>query len=338
MNKTIYRQTNSKWSKLPYPTKASSFGGNGCGACAVLHTIMERPKYWDWTPKDIQPYMKTLAVEGNGTLWAGIKEALEHFGMKNVKRFDSAAKISDVWKELNKKNRLGVLLMEGSYGGIIWTISRHYVCFKKYKVENGKHYFYIIDSGDRHNDGWFCYETQMKGCIFEITTCTLPKDYQDWILFYAKKYSHSKDVKQSKWEYKTGSPVSAYKKALEKYCGKTKKVDQSDCGWFVNTVVRAAGVDNDYKVIAGASDPFPSSKKMKVVHRGSKFPNSKRKPGQIIRYKKNNGSQHTLILTNNGYIAEAGREIRFPRRIKSTKYNNSSVNLKTLEVLEPKEG
>lgn len=178
MRKTIYRQTNSKWAKLPYPTKASSFGGNGCGACSVLHCIIEQEKYKNWTPKDIQPYMKQHAVAGQGTTWSGIETALKHFGMKNVKWFKRDAKMADVWKELNKKNRIGIILFSAGTGpdGTLWTSGGHYIAFTNYKYENGKHYLYMKDSGDRKHDGWYAYETSMKGRVPQVWTCTVPPE------------------------------------------------------------------------------------------------------------------------------------------------------------------
>ena len=45
MNKTIYKQADSRWGSKPYPTKASSFAGNGCGCCACTHLVIEQEKY-----------------------------------------------------------------------------------------------------------------------------------------------------------------------------------------------------------------------------------------------------------------------------------------------------
>ena len=45
MNSKIYRQADSRWGSLPYPTKKYSFAGNGCGCCACTHVIIELEKY-----------------------------------------------------------------------------------------------------------------------------------------------------------------------------------------------------------------------------------------------------------------------------------------------------
>lgn len=361
MNSKIYRQTNSKWNSLPYPTKASSFGGNGCGACSVLHCIIEQEKYKDWTPKKIQPYMKEHAVEGQGTTWSGIKEGLKHFGMKNVKWFDRSAPMSDVWTELNKKNRVGVILFvkTDGYGNIIrctgpdgtcWTAGGHYVAFLDYKIKDKKHYFYMKDSGDRKNDGWFCYETSMKGCCSQVWTCTVPKEvkeeepkkeetvkttYLKDMVAFAETLCHPLGTKKTKWEYETGAPLATYKTACKTYMHKTSKISMSDCGYFINTVARAKGPSDSTKTLAGTKEPFPKMEGYKVVFKGKKIPDSEIKRGRIVRYKTTNGRQHTLMLWDKGVVAEAGRESRFPVIHKSTKYNTSNVDFSTLEVLEP---
>lgn len=45
MNKNIYRQADSRWGKLPYPGRGYTLSGSGCGACAVLHCIIELDEY-----------------------------------------------------------------------------------------------------------------------------------------------------------------------------------------------------------------------------------------------------------------------------------------------------
>ena len=167
-NPTIYRQTDSRWASLPYPTKKSTFGGNGCGACAVLHCIMEMDKYKNWTPKDIQPYMKQHAVAGCGTTWAGIPTAMKHYGLKNVKE---CANMAAFWKEMAKGNHVAVLLMKKGKckDGTIWTTGGHYIgAVVDYKVVNNQHYLYIKDSSPRANDGWHCYETSMINHVSHV--------------------------------------------------------------------------------------------------------------------------------------------------------------------------
>ena len=179
MNSNIYSQLDSRWSSLPYPTKASSFGGNGCGCCACLHVIIELDAYKNWTPKELRPWMvdQGFAYPNQGTLWSGIPKTLEHFGFGATNH----ATMTDIFNTLDKRKKegracLGVILFSsGSRGGITWTTGGHYVAFVDYKKDsNGKHYFYTKDSGGRQHSGWYCYETQMKGLIPQIWSALKP--------------------------------------------------------------------------------------------------------------------------------------------------------------------
>ena len=174
MNKNIYRQADSRWASLPYPTKSSSFGGNGCGCCACLHVIIELDKYKNWTPKNLRPYMvnQGFAIQNQGTVWSGITKTLQHYNFNVINH----SNMTSVWNTLkNRKYKFGVILFRsGTKGGVTWTTGGHYVAFVDYKVQNGKHYFYCKDSGGRHHDGWYCYETTMQGLIPQIWTANPP--------------------------------------------------------------------------------------------------------------------------------------------------------------------
>ncbi len=178
MRKSIFRQYDSRWGSLPYPTKKYPFSGYACGCCACAHLIIEKEKYKNYTPKTIRPYMikQGFVTYGRGTTWNGVTETLKHYGYA-VKRPNISASMSEAWKELNKGNRAGILLFKaGSRGGVTWTTGGHYVAFLDYKVKNNKHYFYTKDSGGRKNDGWHCYETTMKGLLPQIWIVELPKE------------------------------------------------------------------------------------------------------------------------------------------------------------------
>lgn len=127
--------------------------------------------------------MKQYAVAGKGTLWSGIPASLKHYGLINVA---DHPKMSDAWKYLENKKRnrrMGVILFRsGSRGGVTWTSGGHFVAFLDYKVQNGKHYFLVRDSGARQHNGWYCYETTMKGLIVKIYTADMTpeaKGYED---------------------------------------------------------------------------------------------------------------------------------------------------------------
>ena len=173
MNKNIYRQADSRWASLPYP-KGSTFGGCGCGCCACLHVLIELDKYTNWTPKDLRPYMvnQGFAIKNQGTLWAGITKTLQHYGFSVINH----PNMTSVWNTLkDRKYKFGVILFRsGTRGGVTWTTGGHYVAFVDYKIQNGKHYFYCKDSGGRHHDGWYCYETTMQGLIPQIWTANPP--------------------------------------------------------------------------------------------------------------------------------------------------------------------
>lgn len=179
MNKNIYRQYDSRWRSLPYPTSRYSFANNGCGCCACTHVIIELDKYKNYTPKNVRPYMVNngFATKGHGTTWSGIKKTLEHFGFSVINH----STMTDLFKTLDKRKAqnkpcLGVILFRaGVKGGVRWTSGGHYVMFANYKVSGGKHYFYTKDSGGRKHDGWYCYETTMKGLIPQIWSA-IPKD------------------------------------------------------------------------------------------------------------------------------------------------------------------
>ncbi len=227
MSSKIYRQYDSRWSKKPYPTTRSSFGGNGCGCCSVLHLMIENPKYANYTPESIRPYFvkSGFAVSNQGTTWNGITEAMKHYGMKNIVRIWSQP-MSEAWKVLDKGNKMGIILFRaGTKGGITWTSGGHYVAFTSYKKTKGKHYFYMKDSGGRKHDGWYCYETHMKGLVAKVWICDKPKT--------TSKPSTSKKAYRGAFPTGTirkgsrGENVARWQKFINWYYGKTVvKVDK----------------------------------------------------------------------------------------------------------------
>ena len=178
MNSAIYRQYDSRWGSKPYPTKNSSFGGNGCGCCACTHVVIERPQYANYTPENLRPWMisQGFAVANQGTTWAGIPKTLQHYGFTTINH-DTVAGMFTVLDQRKAAGQkcLGVILFgSGTRGGITWTTGGHYVAFVDYKKEGGKHYLYTKDSGSRKHDGWYCYETTMKGLIPQIWSALPP--------------------------------------------------------------------------------------------------------------------------------------------------------------------
>lgn len=181
MNKNVFRQADSRWGSLPYPTKAYKFASNGCGCCAVTHCAIEIDKYKNYTPADVRKYMVQFATQGHGTTWAGITKGLQNYGY-NV-HWNQKDTMSDIWKVLKTSLKRGVLLMGSSRGGskrILWTTGGHYIAFVDWKYEGGDYWFYIKDSGSRYKDGkrdgWFSYKQHLKGDVRNVWVCTSYKD------------------------------------------------------------------------------------------------------------------------------------------------------------------
>lgn len=200
MNKTIYSQLDSRWSDKPYPTTNSSFGGNGCGPCAVTHVAIEQKAKANWTPNKLRKWMieKGYAVSGQGTKWSGIEAALKYIGHERVVWIGRNDPMSDAWNELNRGNRMGVLLVDNSKtpDGTVWTASGHYVAFIKYKrEEDGRHYFYIKDSGFRQHNGWYCYEKSLKGALPQMWIVEKLPTVQQKMVTWAKKIAADNSFK-----------------------------------------------------------------------------------------------------------------------------------------------
>lgn len=169
-----YRQYDSRWGRKNY-NGSSSYAAAACGptSCAnILHAI--DPSI---TPLTTGSYMQRhgYAIRNQGTAWNGIPACLKAYGAQDVMQVD---KMADVFK-LCAKGYVGVFLFrKGSKGGVTWTTSGHYVAITGYKYQNKKHYFRTFDSGGRKHDGWYCYETQMKGLIPRIWLCKIPAPKQ----------------------------------------------------------------------------------------------------------------------------------------------------------------
>ena len=163
MNNNMYSQTDSRWRKKKYPSGKYTVGGSGCGLCAATHVLIEQKKYAKADPRTFYSYMRQYATQGHGTKWVGITNGLKHFGYKSVKELECKSSKAKVYKEFNKGNRMAVALFSSGNApdGTVWTNGGHYIAFIDYKRANGKHYFYVKDSGGRKRRGWYCVETSM---------------------------------------------------------------------------------------------------------------------------------------------------------------------------------
>lgn len=226
MNSKVYRQYDSRWGSLAYPTSNSPVSSDGCGLCSVTHCAIELSKYADKTPAYFHSFMKQYAVAGNGTLWNGIDAGLKNF-IGNSKRFDS---MNAFWAEVEKGNRVGVILFGSGYGpdGTLWTTGGHYVAFTGYKYENGKHWLYTKDSGGRCHDGWYSYENSMKGRVRLLWTAEIPKT--GWFKENGAWYFYSSGVKVKNGWAKDSSGKWFYLGADGKMV--TSKWVQSNKEWY----------------------------------------------------------------------------------------------------------
>ena len=171
MNKTKYMQTDSRWGGLGYPKAPWYIRNCGCGEVSICNVIIEMKKYANYTPKTIQPYCKQFAApNGNGTYFAGIPTMMKHYGLTEVKEHQT---MPQLWKELEKGNRVAIYLMgsrKGGSKGVHWTSGGHFVSSVAYKVQNGKHMVYVKDSYSNSSlrNGWISYEENMKGDVVRV--------------------------------------------------------------------------------------------------------------------------------------------------------------------------
>lgn len=307
MNSKIFRQYDSRWGSKPYPTAKSSFAGNGCGACSITHCAIELDAYKSITPETVRKWMvaKNYAVSGWGTKWAGIPEGLKHFGFSKVIHIGIDDPMTKAWTELNKKNRIGIILFSSGYGGstkkVYWTSSGHYVAFTDYKYKNNKHYFYMKDSGPRKNDGWFTYEDSMKGVVSQL-----------WIV---QKPVPKATVSSTRSKYLSG--LEMYGKIVEKeftYLNSgssplwttANKKKTTNCAKFIGFSLQYSGVLpkgyyiywKDNQIRGNGASLLKKSPKVDIIKVGNKtlkqlIKENKLKPGDIVLSK---GCTHTQAI------------------------------------------
>lgn len=336
MNTTIFNQADSRWGGLPYP-KRSDVAGSGCGLVSLTHIAIEQPSKKKWTPKKLRKYMidHGYAVDGQGTKWSGITAGLKHLGHDKVVWIQSKDPMSKAWKELNKGDRIGVLLFGAGKGpdGTVWTSSGHYIMFAKYKIKNGKHWFYLKDSGPRGNSGWKCYEKSMAGCLPQMWI--VKKTVADRFAENARRFAWYKRDELKYARYPEGHAKPEYKAALDKCFGKKRAWQTSakkgaSCDVFVATAIRATGIDKDAPRGLGRSY-FNKSDKFKMV----KVTPSTIQDGDIISIIWKNGNPH-WCLAFNGYILEASLKGWYPKRTNTLKSRLSKSGKQSVVVYRAK--
>ena len=245
MNTTLYKQHDSRWRYLPYPTKK-----------------------WNWTPKTLRPYMvkKGYAVAGHGTTWQGITNTLKYLGHSKVVWVKRGEPMSKAWAELDKGNRIGIILFNSKKApnGTRWTSGGHYVAFTDYKKDSkGKHLFYTKDSGPRDHDskkhGYYSYENSMKGCVNQM-----------WIV---ERINAPKPYKITK-PYTGKLPAKTVKKGSK---GTDVKALQTFLNWALGTKLSIDGKAGSKTVSA-----IKSFQKKNGLKQDGKFGSQSRKAAQAL--------------------------------------------------------
>lgn len=232
MNKTNFKQYDTRWAKLGYPKSPYFIKDCGCGEVSIANCIIEMFEYADQTPKTIQPYCKQFAApNGDGTYFSGIPKMMEHYGMTEAKEHQT---MDMLWKELAKGNRVAIYLMgsrKGGSKGVHWTSGGHFVCSIAYKLENGKHMVYVKDSNSTSplRNGWISYEENMRGDVSRVWSGKLKEPYVPTTPYEGSLPSGT--VKKGN----TGANVKAVQAFLN-WCIKAKLAVDGDCG---NNTVKA---------------------------------------------------------------------------------------------------
>lgn len=311
MSFRTFKQYDSRWGSKNY-NGSSTMAMAGCGPTACASIIANhKPKM---TPILTMKYMQQhgYAIRNQGTAWAGIPACMKWGGLDQVKELTQMA---DLWAYMKSKHACGILLFRaGSTGGITWTTAGHFVAFTAYKYENGKHYLWTRDPGGRDHDGWYCYETQMKGLIVKIWVgiSNPPKPTKlERIVVLAKKCSWPHGTGRGKKGYPNGHAKKAYRVALDKaYPNRGGWRHQTrvgaSCDVFVGTVIRASGMDKLFP--RGCDDILEYMKTRHAKQKWKELSTRKRSQipnGAVIFQKYNSGAQHILIKVGKRQIANA---------------------------------
>lgn len=329
MNKNNYKQYDTRWAKLGYPKSPYFIKDCGCGEVAICNVIIEMQKYAKETPKTIQPYCKQYAEpHGNGTYFSGIPKMMEHYGLTEVKEHQTMA---ELWKELEKGNRIAIYLMgnrKGGSKGVHWTSSAHFICSVLYKMSGSKHMVYVKDSNSTSElrNGWISYEDNMRNDVSRVWSGKLPaeakatKTPQQKMVAWAKKiaaddsyhYVHWKknDPNTKKCPVCNDTPKGKYHGwyctswvlAPWKHGAKIKM----KCGNALNngTVDKIYNAKTDAEALKIAQTAL-GLKEIKVIRSKKNLPQEKLKAGDMCYYFKGNFCQHAFFYIGNGKMIDA---------------------------------
>ena len=295
------------------PVKLVEDGVGGTATVYRLQEFLNSPQdgIIGGQKKDHAKYRKALTAVKNGSGGSQcVRKLQEWIGVKQDGDWGHATTIA-----LQKK--LG-LKQDGDFG--------------KHSMKTLQHYLNTHDKPDAPTP------PTPKGYTGDYPNTTVKSDKGKDLIAKADAYCWPYGTASSKYSYKKGSAKPAYKTALKKYMGKSAKVSQSDCGYFVSTCVRACGLGSKFLALpASKKDKYPAvPSTMEIVHNGKAIPSGLLKAGDIIRYRKSSG-QHTMMFYASGKIAEAQRSNNFPAIKKDTKkYNASNVVKSSIQVLRAK--
>lgn len=171
MNKAKFLQADGRWGNLVYPKKPCYIKNVGCGEVSIANILIEMEQYKNYTPATIQPYCKQYGAPNcDGTYLSGICAMMKHYGLTEVKECKT---MPELWKELEKGNRVAIYLMGSRPGGskkIHWTNGGHFVSSVGYAFKNNKHYVYVKDSwtNGKNRNGWLTYEENMRNDVVAV--------------------------------------------------------------------------------------------------------------------------------------------------------------------------
>lgn len=171
MNSTNFKQYDTRWDYLPYPTNRWNIGNSGCGEVSIANIIIEMNKWLNDTPKTIQPYcVQYAAPNGDGTYWSGIPAMMKHYGFTDVMEHDT---MQELFAELAKGNRVAVYLMGSAPAGekrVHWTSGGHFVSSVLYEKRGSEDWVYMKDPNSTSDlrNGWMSYTGNIRGACLKV--------------------------------------------------------------------------------------------------------------------------------------------------------------------------
>ena len=357
MNKTNFKQYDTRWAKLGYPKKPWYIRDCGCGEVAVANCIIEMSKYAKETPKTIQPYCKQYAApNGDGTYFSGIPKMMAHYGMTEVKEHQTMAQL---WKELAKGDRVAIYLMgnrKGGSKGVHWTSSAHFVCSVAYKVKDGKHMVYVKDSNSTSElrNGWVSYEGNMRNDVSRVWSGKLPTAKKE----PAKEKKKTPQQKMVAWAKKIAADNSYHYVHWKRNDPNTKKCPICHDtpkgkyhGWYCTSWVLApwrhgAGikmkcgnalnngcVDKIYNAKTDAealklARKYLGVQDIKVIRSKKNLPMSKLEAGDMCYYFKGGSCKHAFFYIGDGKMIDANSYKDVKRQIAVRKAMSCKVAIR----------